>query len=282
LLLTHRAARNRERLLREARSPTALTGVAATAVLGIRLVLLGWSWAGIALLAIATLFWLALLAPVLRHWVTPTVGAAFVLTVSIQSLAVLSAVLAASEHARWLLYVALACFLLGLGFYAFVLARFDARQLLVGHGDHWITGGALAISTLAVGRITVASRGLEALSWLAGTLKTLSVVLWALAIVWLFVLVIAETLRPRRSYDVRRWSTVFPVGMYAVCSFIVGAAAHAPAIAEFARVWVWVGLAVWLVVSAGMLRRARSLSTYQPPSTTGRLPSSRLAPGPIS
>lgn len=260
LLLAWRVARNRERVHREARSPAALTGVAGTAVLGIRLVLLGWGWAGSALLAVATLLWLVLLAPVLRNWATPTVGVAFVLAVSTQSLAVLAAVLAASEHAPWLLYAALAPFLLGLGFYGFVLARFDVRQLLVGHGDHWVTGGALAISTLAAARITLAARSLETLTFLARMLEPLSVVLWALAIAWLPVLVIAEAVRRRPSYDTRRWSTVFPVGMYAVCSFIAGAAAHAPAIVEFARAWVWAGLALWVVVFVGVLRRGWRLA----------------------
>jgi hypothetical protein len=48
--------------------------------LGTRLTLLGWNWAGIALLAIAFAFWLVLLTPVLTHWVTPTVGVSLVLT----------------------------------------------------------------------------------------------------------------------------------------------------------------------------------------------------------
>ncbi|MGH2966372.1 MAG: hypothetical protein ACRDMH_13480 [Solirubrobacterales bacterium] len=61
---------------------------------------------------------------------------------------------------------------------------------------------------------------------------------------WLPVPVLAEALYPRPRYDVRRWSTVFPVGMYAACSFVVGAAASAPAITSFARVWVWVAVAV--------------------------------------
>jgi hypothetical protein len=277
LLLAGRAARDRVR--REARSPAALTGVAGTAVLGIRLVLLGWGWAGSALLAVATLLWVALLAPVLRNWATPTVGVAFVLAVSTQSLAVLSAVLAVSEHAPWLLYAALAPFLLGLGFYAFVLARFDVRQLFVGHGDHWVTGGALAISTLAAARITLASRSLETLTPLAGVLETLSVVLWALAIAWLPVLVIAEAVRPRPGYDTRRWSTVFPVGMYAVCSFIAGAAAHAPVMADFARVWVWVAVAVWLVVFVGMLRRGWQLAVLaRTPHGIAGAPSRLAAP----
>jgi len=82
----------------------------------------------------------ALLTPVPTHWVTPTVGVSLVLTVSTQSLT-LSAALAASERADWLLYAALAPFLLGLVFYVFVISRFDFRQLGVGRGDHWITGG---------------------------------------------------------------------------------------------------------------------------------------------
>ena len=58
------------------------------------------------------------------------------------------------------------------------------------------------------------------------------------------------------NYDVRRWSRVFPVGMYAACGFIVGDVAHVAAIRGFARLWVWVGVAVWVVTFAAMLRRA--------------------------
>jgi tellurite resistance protein TehA-like permease len=65
---------------------------------------------------------------------------------------------------------------------------------------------------------------------------------------------------PRLGYDVRRWSTVFPVGMYAACSFVVGTAARVGGITDFARVWVWVGFALWLVVFAAMLRRGEQLA----------------------
>jgi hypothetical protein len=264
LLLGGRALLDRPRVHREARSPPALTGVASTSVLGTRLVLLGWNWAGIALLAIAFCLWLVLLAPVLRNWVTPTVGVSLVLTVSTESLAVLAAALAAPEHADWLLYAAFVPFVLGLAFYGFVISRFDLRQLVVGHGDHWITGGALAISTLAAGKITLSARSLHELAGLGGTLKTVSLVLWGLTIAWLPALVAVEVLHPRLGYDVRRWSTVFPVGMYAACSFVDGTAAAASAITDFARIWVWVSVAVWLVVFAGMLRRGAQLARDSP------------------
>jgi hypothetical protein len=48
--------------------------------------------------------------------------------------------------------------------------------------------------------------------------------------------------------------------MYAACSFVVGAAAGAPAITSFARVWVWVALAVWSIAFAAMLRRGLQLA----------------------
>ncbi len=109
-----------------------------------------------------------------------------------ESLAVLAAALAAREHDRWLLYAALAPFLLGLAFYVVVIARFDPRQLGVGHGDHWITGGALAISTLAAGRITLAAKTLTTLGGDSATLKGISVGLWVLTILWLPVLLLAR------------------------------------------------------------------------------------------
>lgn len=259
LLLATRLLRERERVRREACTPPALTGVAGTAVLGTRLALLGWSWAAIAMLLTALALWLILLVPVLTHWITPTVGAAFVLTVSTQSLAVLSSVLAITEHAAWLLLAALAPFVLGLAFYGLVIATFDARQLTVGRGDHWITGGALAISTLAAGRITLAVESLHVLAGAGEAFKIVSLALWGMTMIWLPALVAAEALRPRLRYDVRRWSTVFPVGMYAACSFAVGKAAGVAAVTDFARGWVWVGVAVWLIVFAGMTRRGVTL-----------------------
>jgi len=266
-LLIGRAARDRPRFHHEARSPAALTGVAGTAVLGTRLTLLGWDWAGVALLAGALVLWVALLAPVLSHWVTPTVGVSLMLTVSTESLAVLAATLAVPEHTRWLFYAALVPFMLGLAFYVFVIVRFDPRQLGLGRGDHWITGGALAISTLAAGRITLAAKALTTLGGDNATLKGIAVGLWVLTILWLPVLLLAEALRPRLSYDVRRWSTVFPVGMYAACSFIVGTTVRAPAITGFARVWVWVAVVVWLIVFAAMVRRGPQIARGQHPST---------------
>jgi tellurite resistance protein TehA-like permease len=253
-VLVRRTLADRPRLEREARAPAALTGVAATAVLGAGVERLGWNWAGVALLAVAFVLWLALIGPVLIHLRAPAAGVAFLLTVATASLAVLASVLAVHEHADWLLYAALALVVLGLALYVLVLARFDFRQLIVGRGDHWVTGGALAISTLAAAQIALDARRLHALSFHA--LETASIVLWALTIAWLPALLVFEALRPRLHHDVARWATVFPVGMYAACSFAVGTVAHATGITDFARVWVWIALALWLVLFLSTVRSA--------------------------
>src|SRR5436190_6677925 len=112
--------------------------------------------------------------------------------VSTESLAVLAAGLSATERASWLLIVAAVTFVLGLALYLLVLWRFDFRQLLKGRGDHWITGGALAISTLAVTRIAVAARAVDVLGGTAGALSTVSLVIWAITMAWLPLLIAAE------------------------------------------------------------------------------------------
>ena len=255
LLLFARFGWERARVRTEARSPAALTGVAATGVLGARLTLLGWDVPGIVLLLMAASLWAGLLWPVLRHWTTPTIGVSLILTVSTESLAVLAATLAVGERARWLVVAALVPFCLGLAFYVFVIVSFDLRQLAVGGGDHWITGGALAISTLAAGRITLAVATPGALHGLHPVLRDVSLALWVVTMCWLPLLLVAEMRFPRVRYDVRRWGTVFPFGMYAACSFVVGAAADKHVIRDFAHVWVWVALAVWVAVFGAMLRR---------------------------
>ncbi len=274
LILTERALNRRRRLRQEARTPAALTGIAGTAVLGSRLALLGWSWAGVALLLAALAMWLALLKPVVSHRQTPTTGLSLMLTVSTESLAVLCAALAAQQHAAWLTAPAVALFVLGLGLYALVVARFDFHQLVAARGDHWITGGALAISTLAAGTITHAAKTLHEASTATGGFKTASLVLWALSIAWLPALIAAEILRPRLQYDLARWATVFPVGMYAACSFVVAEDAGAPAIESFARVWAWACLVAWALVSAGTIRHALRSLARQVTATAGARPTS--------
>jgi tellurite resistance protein TehA-like permease len=272
VLLPLRAARDPAGFRADACTPAAFTASVATAVLGTRLTLLGWAWAGVATLLIALILFAAVLRPVLAGWKSPAGGVSLLLAVSVESLAVLAATVAASQPARWLLIAALAPFGLGLGLYVFIISRFGLDQLAVGRGDHWITGGALGISALAAAKITAVANALGILKGAA--LKDIAIGLWVLTMPWLLVLLGAEERWPRLRYDAGRWATVFPLAMYAASSFAVGAVAHAGAITSFARVWVWVGLASWAIVFLATVGRAVEVvrdhrqRTPQPPTSS--------------
>jgi hypothetical protein len=283
LALLDRGIGNWPGVRREARWPAALTSVAATAVLGARATGIGWGGVAAALLVIATVLWLILLAPVLNPAAVRAGGVAFMATVSTQSLAVLAAQLAVRERAPWLLYAALTLLGLGLALYVFVLLRFDLRQLLAGRGDQWVSGGALAISTLAAARIALGARGLGQWGGVAEPLHSLTLTLWALSAAWLPALLLTEGLRPRFSYDVRRWATVFPVGMYAACSFDAGRATGISGLIDFARVWVWVAFVLWLVLFGAMIFDHAGKRTDRPTclGAAQRAPAGRDGAGPI-
>jgi tellurite resistance protein TehA-like permease len=176
-------------------------------------------------------------------------------TVSTESLAVLGTAIATHEHAPWLVAASLAPLLFGLVLYCSVIVQFDLRELTRGSGDQWVAGGALAICTFAAGQITLAADHLHTLGGVAGPLQSAMIVLWVLSVIWLAPLLVGEAVRPRPRYHLARWSTVFPLGMYAACSFDVGTLAPAPAVLTFARTWTWIALAAWTAVSLGLLRR---------------------------
>ncbi|MEU2710979.1 tellurite resistance/C4-dicarboxylate transporter family protein [Streptomyces sp. NPDC007205] len=255
----------RQRWVAEAESPGALTAVAATTVLGTRISAPGRQAVAEALLALAALLWPVLLVLVVRHWRRRMPGAVFLCCVATQGLVVLAATLAAAERTAWLSHIALVLFWLGLVLYGLALARFDARQVLEGAGDHWIAGGALAISALAGAKLLVAGdAGLYAAGvylWDEddrGVLRTVTVALLVLDLAGCLVLLAAEAVRPRRGYDVRRWATVFPMGMTAAAALTVATVLGVPWLRWPGRVLLWVAVAVWLAVATGAVRAFRS------------------------
>jgi tellurite resistance protein TehA-like permease len=157
---------------------------------------------------------------------------------------------------RYRLHRSVLRLVIGLVFYVFTAARFDLHELLTGHGDHWVAGGALAISALAASKITEAAGALGQFSKQHQVLTASTLVLWCLAMVWLFPLVIGEVRRPRLNYEVGRWATVFPLGMYAACSFATGQVTGISGIADFGRAWTWVAFTVGLLALAGLFRRS--------------------------
>ncbi|GAA2749740.1 tellurite resistance/C4-dicarboxylate transporter family protein [Kitasatospora cinereorecta] len=237
---------DRSRWTAEADTPPALTGVAATTVLGARLVAFGRLTAAEALLALAAALWPFLLVPVVRRLHTRMPGAVFLVCVATQGLAVLAGSLARAGEAEWLDPAALALFCLGLVLYLFALAHFDLRQVVIGAGDQWVAGGALAISALAASKLAASPQ------WTGDfhqALRITTLVLLFLDLAWCTVLLAAELLRPRMHYDIRRWSTVFPLGMTATASLSSSTATHVAWLTTLGRVALWIAVGAWLLTA---------------------------------
>ncbi|HUC56905.1 MAG TPA: tellurite resistance/C4-dicarboxylate transporter family protein [Streptosporangiaceae bacterium] len=254
LLLAVRLLSSAGLIRQEFKSPAILGGVAGTAVLGARFAVQGDRLAAAVLLGLAALWGAVALVPVLRDWQGPVTGTSFLVSVAISGLAGLSATVALLDEARWLLGVAVVVSAFGLVSYGIIAWRFDRGELGSAAGDHWVAGGALAIATLAVGKITLSATALSAYQDWHGALADLTLALWCVAMAWLVVLIGSEIARPRFRYDVRRWATVFPVGMFGACSFAVGETSGIRGITDFARAWTWVALTVTVVVLAGLAR----------------------------
>ncbi|WP_020135722.1 tellurite resistance/C4-dicarboxylate transporter family protein [Streptomyces sp. 351MFTsu5.1] len=255
-----RLLRERARWAAEAGTPGALTAVAATTVLGTGFSALGRQPLAEALLALAALLWPVLIVFVVSHWRRRMPGGVFLGCVATEGLAVLGATLAAAESAAWLAHTALVLFWLGLVLYGVALFRFDPRQVLEGHGDHWIAGGALAVSALA-GAQLIAADSARLYLWNdddLGVLHAVTVTLLVLDLVWYAVLLVAECLRPRPRYDVRRWATVFPMGMSAAATLSVAAAVDVSWLKVPGEVLLWIAVAAWLAVAVGAVAEARA------------------------
>ncbi|MCT9081663.1 tellurite resistance/C4-dicarboxylate transporter family protein [Streptomyces fulvoviolaceus] len=255
-----RLLREPARWVAEAGTPGALTAVAATTVLGTRFSALGRQQLAEALLALSALLWPGLIVLVVGHWKRRMPGAVFLGCVATQGLAVLGATLAAAEATAWLAHTALVLFWLGLVLYGFALARFDLRQVTEGLGDHWVAGGAMAISALAGSKL-IAADSARLYLWNSddyGVLRTVTVALLVLDLAWYAVLLVAEILRPRPAYDVRRWATVFPMGMTAAATLSVAAALDVSWLEIPGEVLLWIAVAAWLAVAAGAVLKAQA------------------------
>ncbi|WP_225729445.1 MULTISPECIES: tellurite resistance/C4-dicarboxylate transporter family protein [unclassified Nocardia] len=238
----------------ESDTPPALTAVPATTVLGTRLALLGWHRIAVILLIVAAVVWPVLLVAVIGHWQRQLPGAAFLVCVSTQGLAVLAATLSLAGVADWLIVAALVLWVLGLCLYAVALRRFDLRQVWTGAGDQWVAAGALAISALAASKLVVAPRWTGASH---GALRIATLVVLTLCVAWYLVLLVAEVARPRNRYDIRRWATVFPLGMTAVATLNTGAAVGIPAFRPIGDALLGIAVGAWLLTCAALWRARR-------------------------
>lgn len=252
--LAARLVGDRGRFRAEADTPAALTAVAATTVLGVRISLLGSQTAAAVLLALAAALWPGLLLNVVRRWKRRMPGAVFLVCVATQGLAVLAAVLAAALHQDWLARAALAAFCLGLVLYAAALARFDVREVVRGAGDQWVAGGALAICALAASKLIASPVWTGAVHT---ALRTATLVTLALSLAWYVLLLAAELRLWRPHYDIRRWATVFPLGMTATACLSAAGPTGVAWLGRLGEVLLWIAVAAWLLTCTAFLGTRR-------------------------
>jgi tellurite resistance protein TehA-like permease len=220
-----------------------IAGVPAVAVVGSGLAARGepvWPF-----LVAATLLW-AWQLPRLR--LPERVGGTDLLpVVATQSVVILAGEV--QPQAGWLEVPAIALLCAGALGYAVLIVRIERRHVAQGPGDHWVAGGAAAITALACATLARNGDG--------DALAVASVAAWVAAILWLPFLVAGELRHPRLGALGRRWATVFPLGMYAAMSFAVARVADLPAAHTFALGWTAVATVVWAVVLAAAMSRRR-------------------------
>jgi tellurite resistance protein TehA-like permease len=154
--------------------------------------------------------------------------------------------------------VALVAWSLGLLLYPFVTAAVASalRRRPRFEPELWILMGALAITTLAGTNLFLVVRVLRAPAWLRGFPLAVDIATWSLATVLLLPLVAVE-LRSRSHwhYSGSRWSSVFPLGMYAVASDAVARAAALEPLRAIGWAFLGAALAAWSATSTGLARR---------------------------
>ncbi len=261
-----------------ARAPGFFTLVAATGVLGTQAVLLHdallvgrilW-WGCVALWALCTYTIFALLTvrsvkPTLAEGIN---GGWLVAVVATQSVCVLGCTLNGTllgdrettlflMMCFWLGGGMLYLWIIGLVFYRYMFFSFSPRDLMP---PYWINMGAVAISTLAGALLAGAVDGTARLAPLRPFIVGLTAMFWATATWWIPLLVVLGIWRHRirafrLSYDPLYWGLVFPVGMYAVCTYRLSAVLSLPLLAWIARVFVVAATVVWLLTFLGLAQR---------------------------
>jgi len=87
-----------------------------------------------------------------------------------------------------------------------------------------------------------------------------TVVLWTVTTWWIPLMVMLNVWRYgyKRfplTYDVGHWSMVFPLGMYAACTFQFGKVAGFEPLLPISRFFFYLALVAWILVFAGMVAR---------------------------
>lgn len=257
--------------------PGFFSAVAATSVMGNQLILIGEYHLALALWAFGVFLWTiltyAIFTTLTIKQIKPTIdqgitGAWLLAVVATQSIALLSALLA--RHfgqpvrlhvnfialSMWLWGGMMYLWIISLIFYRYTFFRFSPADFAA---PYWINMGAMAISTLTGSILIENAADASFLETLSPFLKGFTIFFWATGTWWIPMLMILAAWRhlyrrfPLR-YDPSYWGTVFPLGMYAACTFEMARAMSLDFLHPIATVFVYVALLAWAATFAGLIQ----------------------------
>ncbi|MDX2465149.1 MAG: tellurite resistance/C4-dicarboxylate transporter family protein [Porticoccus sp.] len=259
------------------RGPGFFTLVAATGILGGQFVLLEANYrVGTVLWVAALLLWIGLTYTIFTGFTVkenkPTLdkgisGAWLLAVVATQSIAVLSALLAAHVSqpvklemnflalSMWLWGGMLYIWMMSLIFYRYTFFPFCPSDL---SPPYWINMGAMAISTLAGSLLIINVSDAPYLSSLLPFIKGFTVFYWATGTWWIPMLVILGFWRhvykrfPLK-YDPLYWGAVFPLGMYSVSTHRMSEAMGFDFLWVLPPFFLYIAFAAWMVAFVGFV-----------------------------
>jgi len=158
--------------------------------------------------------------------------------------------------ATWLLGGMLYVWIISLIFYRYMFFPLTAANLAA---PYWINMGAMAISTLAGAGLVANATHSPLLRELLPFLKGVTILCWATATWWVPMLLLLGGWRHIDQkfplvYDPSYWGTVFPLGMYTVCTYRLAGALDLPFLLNIPRVSIYIALAAWLLTAIGLVR----------------------------
>ena len=191
-------------------------------------------------------------------------GTWFLLTVSVESIAVVAALLIPRSDSDLLVFTALAAFTLGIVLYIIVMTMVFLRWTFLAldptefDPPAWIAAGAVAITVLAGSNLLLAAPTSERLTQMVPFLEGMVIMAWATATFW-FPLMIAIGIwrhmvrRLVLRYHPSYWSLVFPIGMYSASTFRMLAALDLDHLGWVPKATLAFALAAWSACIVGLV-----------------------------